>query len=145
MRACREAVAASSTGSAISIKSRRTYLLWDAEGSRGLACPPGSALCGCPAPTAEGRRVPGPGLSARVPSLRLRRSGPPRATALAAREALALRLQGVEQLGLLGRSRGESRIQRAGVTEAPAGHLGHLCVVPGVERREPAAPAPRLR
>jgi hypothetical protein len=63
------------------------------------------------------------------------------AAALAAREALALRLHGIDQLGLPGRSGGESGIERAGMAEATTGHLGDLCVVAGVERGETAAPA----
>jgi hypothetical protein len=61
-----------------------------------------------------------------------------------AREALALRLDGVDQRGLLGRSGGGSGIERAGVAEAATGYLGDLCIVAGVERREPVAPAQRL-
>jgi hypothetical protein len=66
------------------------------------------------------------------------------AAALAAREALALRLHGIDQLGLVGRSSGESGIERAGMAEAAPGHLGDLCIVAGVERDETAAPAQRL-
>ena len=62
-----------------------------------------------------------------------------------AREALALHLHGIHELGLPRRARGVASIERTCVPEAATAQLCDLRVVSCVEGGEPPAPAHRLR
>ncbi len=59
-------------------------------------------------------------------------------------KARPLGLDRVDELDLLCRPGGKSRVEWAEVPEVATAHLGDLFGVPTVERREPTAPAQRL-